>query len=725
MKILNRFSVAALSLIGLAGSGNPAAWCDPPADERAMKPGVQPVASGILSGRVSAEKAKYNAVKFTVKLYDSGWTLVMTKTYDNWVPVSEDYADYSFNDLSTGTYHVWAEATVMDNDFWTPIYGLLTKHPWWPEYYLDSFSMAGATHVHVTSGSTTANINLVLDPVSYILVGTNPPGQPFEVDGFVHTASPTYFEWRHGDVHALAVEEYYEHPSGIRFYFREWRQGGPRVQDYTVPPGRLTTAQGEVVDTLIARFNYCYDLEFLGVHGPTFGGGWNNHGIIVSFGVEDTVVEKIPPHAFPAKALVHADTDSVKYVFDHWEGTGTGSYTGTDNPATVTLNSNITEKAFWKTQFRLVVQAADTGMGTVNVDPPGLWQERGDTVSLTAEPKPGFAFSGWEGSLGGTAATDSVVMDTTKTVIARFVTALHPPVIAMPDTGWAEDDTLFLAKSEFSRWVSDPVDPFADLSLSLESSSGALHSRMDADGVRFWSDPDWNGTGWGVVGVSDPAGSSATDTVRCRVAGVDDPPGPFALLEPADGWGVSDMLRPLFRWSASGNRDAVNGDHIRYVLYVGLVGQSPDSAFVTADTSCSEIFLDSGTYRWKVKAVDDGGLARWAVPDSGWMINSLQGLPERNIAPVSFSLSQNYPNPFNPSTEISYALPERCLVRIEIYSPAGRRIRTLVDRDRPAGEYTVVWDGEDDSGRRAGSGIYVCRITAGRFTKSVKMTVIK
>jgi flagellar hook assembly protein FlgD len=55
----------------------------------------------------------------------------------------------------------------------------------------------------------------------------------------------------------------------------------------------------------------------------------------------------------------------------------------------------------------------------------------------------------------------------------------------------------------------------------------------------------------------------------------------------------------------------------------------------------------------------------------------------------------------------------------------GKRIRTLVDMDRPAGEYTAVWDGADDAGRRVGSGIYVCRMTAGRFSKSIKMIVMK
>jgi hypothetical protein len=248
---------------------------------------------------------------------------------------------------------------------------------------------------------------------------------------------------------------------------------------------------------------------------------------------------------------------------------------------------------------------------------------------------------------------------------------------------------------------------------------------MDADGMRFWSDPDWNGTGRGVLKVCDPSDACASDTVHYTISAVDDPPGPFEILGPANGWVAPDMLRPPFLWSTSLNRDAADGDRIRYVLYVGREGRPADSVFVTADTSCSGIFLGTGTYRWKVRAVDNGGTARWAVPDSGWIVGSLQGVQDRNVAPLSYSLSRNYPNPFNPSTEIAYVLPRTDRVRIEVFDPAGKKIRTLVDRDSPAGEYTAVWDGVDDSGRRVGSGIYVCRMTAGRFTKSMKMTIMK
>jgi hypothetical protein len=651
---------------------------------------------------------------FFVFLYDTDW---------NSVPAHEmgptGGGTLVIEDLPPGDYY--AELSVYLEDCGSHGGYEPCRDPFIREYYDNSLTKGGAIKIHVTASDTTVLNPVWIDAAYYICVTTSPNAFPVHVDEETRTA-PVFLTWIAGETHQIGVDEYVDWPNGGRYYFDYWKHGGPRIQNYTIPAGTKK-------DTLVARHIFKMRLDILSDHGNPSGTGWHKTWDDTSIEVENAVVEKIPPHAFPAKALTSADTDSVRYVFERWEGTGSGSYTGTDNPATVTMNGTITEKAFWKTQFRLVVQVADTSMGTVNVDPPGLWQERGDTVSLTAEPKTGFAFSGWEGSLDGTADTDSVVMDTTKTVIARFVRALHPPVIAMPDTGWAEDDTLFLAKSEFSRWVSDPADPFADLSLSLESTSGAIHSRMDADGFRLWSDPDWNGTGWVVVGVSDPAGSSASDTVRCRVAAVDDPPGPFDLVSPPEDFDVVDSTEALkFIWRTSRNRDAANGDTILYALCFGKQGADLDTLSLEADTSFvwpGTDLPENGAYLWKVLAVDRAGNSEWSASERKLTVSIQSGVEDGKRMPAEYGLSQNYPNPFNPATEISYSLAQKGRVRIEVYDPTGRKIRTLVDRDRQAGEYTAVWDGADDSGRRVGSGIYVCRMTTGRFVKTIKMAVAR
>jgi hypothetical protein len=95
------------------------------------------------------------------------------------------------------------------------------------------------------------------------------------------------------------------------------------------------------------------------------------------------------------------------------------------------------------------------------------------------------------------------------------------------------------------------------------------------------------------------------------------------------------------------------------------------------------------------------------------------------VLPSNFSLSQNYPNPFNPETNISYTLPEAANVRLVIFNILGQKVKTLVNEKQAAGYQTVKWDGTDDIGNHVGSGIYFYKITAGNYSDSKKMTLLK
>lgn len=90
-----------------------------------------------------------------------------------------------------------------------------------------------------------------------------------------------------------------------------------------------------------------------------------------------------------------------------------------------------------------------------------------------------------------------------------------------------------------------------------------------------------------------------------------------------------------------------------------------------------------------------------------------------------FELFHNYPNPFNPRTEIKYALPNDCHVKLTIYNILGQRVRVLVDEYQSAGHKSVKWDGKDEQGREVSSGVYFYRIQAGDFVQSKKMVLMK
>ncbi|MEX0844342.1 MAG: T9SS type A sorting domain-containing protein [Balneolaceae bacterium] len=86
----------------------------------------------------------------------------------------------------------------------------------------------------------------------------------------------------------------------------------------------------------------------------------------------------------------------------------------------------------------------------------------------------------------------------------------------------------------------------------------------------------------------------------------------------------------------------------------------------------------------------------------------------------AYQLAQNYPNPFNPSTMISYQLPVNSDVRLEVFDLLGRSVATLVNEQQSTGRYNITFDAS-----HLASGVYLYRLTAGEFTQSKKLFLIK
>lgn len=93
--------------------------------------------------------------------------------------------------------------------------------------------------------------------------------------------------------------------------------------------------------------------------------------------------------------------------------------------------------------------------------------------------------------------------------------------------------------------------------------------------------------------------------------------------------------------------------------------------------------------------------------------------------PAVFALEQNYPNPFNPTTTIRYALPRGGEVLLTVYDVLGQRVAVLVDGPQDAGEHAVVWDGRDETGKEAASGMYLYRLEAEKSAAVRKMVLVK
>ena len=100
------------------------------------------------------------------------------------------------------------------------------------------------------------------------------------------------------------------------------------------------------------------------------------------------------------------------------------------------------------------------------------------------------------------------------------------------------------------------------------------------------------------------------------------------------------------------------------------------------------------------------------------------GSGQSSVAPAQKSpvakLEQNYPNPFNPATQIEYNIAKDDFVSLTVYDALGRIVKTLVCKDQKAGKYSVTLNAEDLT-----SGIYFYRITAGEFTDTKKLILLK
>jgi aryl-phospho-beta-D-glucosidase BglC (GH1 family) len=88
--------------------------------------------------------------------------------------------------------------------------------------------------------------------------------------------------------------------------------------------------------------------------------------------------------------------------------------------------------------------------------------------------------------------------------------------------------------------------------------------------------------------------------------------------------------------------------------------------------------------------------------------------------PSEFSLMQNYPNPFNPSTTITFSLPAKSKVSLNVFDVAGREIAAIVSQELPAGTYSRQWDAADLS-----SVIYFYRLLAGSFCETKRFILLR
>ncbi|MEN8008576.1 MAG: FlgD immunoglobulin-like domain containing protein, partial [Candidatus Krumholzibacteriota bacterium] len=105
-------------------------------------------------------------------------------------------------------------------------------------------------------------------------------------------------------------------------------------------------------------------------------------------------------------------------------------------------------------------------------------------------------------------------------------------------------------------------------------------------------------------------------------------------------------------------------------------------------------------------------------------VSSVSGVGDVQV-PRQLVFQGAVPNPFNPTTSLKYSLPRQARVSLNIYDVSGRLVRRLVSETQQPGPQEAVWDGRDNSGRGAASGLFYARLVVGAEVLVKKMTLVR
>ncbi len=187
---------------------------------------------------------------------------------------------------------------------------------------------------------------------------------------------------------------------------------------------------------------------------------------------------------------------------------------------------------------------------------------------------------------------------------------------------------------------------------------------------------------------------------------------PFNLDRTLDGNDVH------MTWSFD-NEDDENFTH--YAIYIKATSQNFAQFATTTDCVYDVTLSPVLDYAFQVRAIYDNGTS---APSNTIYISYVDN-DDPTAPPVETALNGNHPNPFNPTTEISFSLKDQQQVKLEVFNLKGQLVKTLVNDKMQSGNHTVTWTGDDNHGKKVGSGVYFYRIKAGRYVSTKKMIMLK
>ncbi len=322
---------------------------------------------------------------------------------------------------------------------------------------------------------------------------------------------------------SISVDEFVMGSQGTtRYRFSRWTGQGSGAYSGTNNPAEVTV-NSPITETVTWSIEYY--VQIISAHGEPSGEGWYAAGRSATISIDSTVQEG----------------EDSRYYFQSWQGEGNGSYTGTNNPAGITVNSPIVETVIWRTQYLLTL-ISDFGSPS-----GGGWYNSGTVVSVSIDTAVNAGqgararFLNWQGvgtiSYTGPNPSFQVTMNSPIIETVQWKTQYYLTLVSVrgnPRTqGWYDKNSIVTFRVDsavsvndsvrygFSRWVGTGTGSYTGedhapgiimLGPVTETAEWEMQYR-----ILIWANPVWGGT---VVPIAPPGGwGTASETLSLTAIG--------------------------------------------------------------------------------------------------------------------------------------------------------------------------------------------------------------
>ena len=193
------------------------------------------------------------------------------------------------------------------------------------------------------------------------------------------------------------------------------------------------------------------------------------------------------------------------------------------------------------------------------------------------------------------------------------------------------------------------------------------------------------------------------------------------------GW--TNIYLQFYRWLRISSGDEAQILVNNQVVWSNYRRELKDKKWNLQIVNISQIAAesDSVVIRFCLQSNNSGSSGGWTIDDV--MVNEeiLLSVEPEIVAtsPENYRLLPNYPNPFHDVTQIRFSLTKQVAVDLAVFNVLGQRVKTLILRQLPAGNYLFPWDGTDESMRPVSSGIYLIQLKADQQMFSNKIMHVR